>query len=69
MKNYMEKGVIPQMTTCKVLVLIPRTRKEMRMILVNVVMRLGRRKIMNDMKREMIKLKGVNMMMQNMVMV
>jgi hypothetical protein len=39
------------------------------MILVNVVMRLGRRKIMNDMKREMIKLKGVNMMMQNMVMV
>ncbi len=41
----------------------------MRMILVNVVMRLGRRKIMNDMKREMIKLKGVNMMMQNMVMV
>ncbi len=29
----------------------------------------GRRKIMNNMKREMSKLKGVDMMMQNMVMV
>jgi hypothetical protein len=30
MKNYMEKGIIPQITTCKVIVLIPITKKEMR---------------------------------------
>jgi hypothetical protein len=57
------------MMTCKVLVLIPRTRNEVRMILVSLVKRFGHRKIMNDMKREMSKLKGVNMTMQNMVMV
>lgn len=35
----------------------------------SVMKRLKRRKIMHNMKREMNKLKGVDMMMQNMVMV
>ncbi len=48
---------------CKALVLIIGTRKEVRMILEKVMKKLGRRKILNDMKREIIKLMGVDMLM------
>jgi hypothetical protein len=54
---------------CKVLVLIPTIRKELKMILENVIKRLGHKKILNNMKREINKLMGVGMTMQNMVMV
>jgi len=67
MMNYMEKGVILQRMVCKVLhanlVLIPKAKKEMKMILERVMRRFGCRKILNNMKREINKLMGVNMMM------
>jgi hypothetical protein len=69
MKNYMEKAVIRDMTICKVVVLIPTTRKEVGMILENVMRRLRHRIILNNMKREINKLIYVDMTMQNMVMV
>jgi hypothetical protein len=47
MKNYMEKGIIHEMTMCKALVLIPGMRKELRMILENVMRRLKHKKILN----------------------
>jgi len=46
-----------------ILVLIPRARKEVRMILERVMRRLRRRRILNNMKREINKLMGINMMM------
>jgi hypothetical protein len=69
MKNYMEKGIICKMTMCKALVQIPRMKKEMRMILKSVMRRFEHRKLLNYMKREISKLMGVGMTMQNMVMV
>jgi hypothetical protein len=67
MKNYVEKGIILLRTVCKapyvILVLIPRARKEVRMILERVMRRLRRRRILNNMKREINKLMGINMMM------
>ncbi len=73
MKNYMEKGVILLRMVCKpfcaVLVLILGARIEMKMILERVVRRLEHRRILNNMKREINKLMGIVMTMQNMVMV
>jgi hypothetical protein len=46
-KNYMEKGIIHEMTVCKALVLIPGTRTELRMILESVMRRLKHWKILN----------------------
>jgi hypothetical protein len=69
----MEKGFIPLRMVCKApranLVLIPGTRKKVRMILEKVMRRIGCKKILNDMKKEINKLMGINMTMQNMVMV
>ncbi len=57
MKSYMEKGFILQMMVCKALVLILKVRKEMRMILENMMRRFKHKTILNNMKKE------VNMMM------
>jgi hypothetical protein len=65
----MEKGVICDIMMCKALVLIPRATKEMRMILESIMKRFGPRRILNNMIRHIIKLMGVDMTMQNMVMV
>jgi hypothetical protein len=71
MKNYMEIGVIFLRMVCKVfcaiLVLILEARIEMRMILERVVRRLEHRRILNDLEREMNKLMGIGMTMQNIV--
>jgi hypothetical protein len=63
MRNYMEKGLIPKMMVCKVLVLIPRARKEVKMILENVMKRFGHMRILNNMKWEINKPMGVGMTM------
>jgi hypothetical protein len=49
--------------------LVPRVRKKMKMVLERVMRRFECRKIINDMKKEINMQMGVNMMMQNMVMV
>jgi hypothetical protein len=73
MNNYMEKGIIPLRTMCKalraILVLIPRVRNEVRMTLERVMKMIRCKRILNDTEREINKLMGVGMMMQNMVMV
>jgi hypothetical protein len=46
-----------------ILVLIPKTRIEMKMILERVMKRFKRKRILNDMKREISKLMGVGMTM------
>ncbi len=72
MRNYMEKGVIPLRMVCKapcaILVLIPKMKNKMRMILERVMRRFGRKRILNNMKREISKLMGLGMTMQNMAM-
>ncbi len=45
------------------LVMIPRVRKEVRMILEKVMRRFGCKRILNDMKKEINKLMGVGMKM------
>jgi hypothetical protein len=51
MRNYMEKGVVPLKTMCKashaILVMIPRMRKEMKMILERAMRRFGCMRILN----------------------
>jgi hypothetical protein len=69
MRNYIEKGILCEMAMCKALVLILGMRKQMRMILENMMRRLGCKRILNNMKREISKLMGVDRMMPNMVMV
>jgi hypothetical protein len=67
MRNYIEKGILCEMAMCKALVLILGMRKQMRMILENMMRRLGRKRILNNMKREINELMGVDMMMPNIV--
>ncbi len=52
-----------------ILVLIPRVRNEVRMTLERVMKMIRCKRILNDTEREINKLMGVGMMMQNMVMV
>jgi hypothetical protein len=55
----MEKGVIHEMMVCKGFGLIPKARKEMKMIFQSMIRSLRHRRILNDMKKEISKLMGV----------
>jgi hypothetical protein len=67
MTNYVENGVKTLRMVCKAprvnLVMIPGTRKEVRMILERVMRRLRCKRILNDMKKKINKLMGVGMTM------